>query len=773
MRRTGGVLQAERHVHGALDLRGEVLDVEVAQHRHELLPGNAFRIGRVEDLVHRPPDDARIVRIVPQERHTGSDGLHAGIPRRRHEGEGSALAFAGHQNVASIGLGQRFHEVDGPPHVTEGAAVVEAFLALQSPVDPPFLIALEDALVPDAHQEVDALRRRRRVEVKRFRPIAHVLHPDGVLALRHGDGDDAAGNSPAPGSIPDLVAGAERIGVFRNLRPDGFQRHFRQLRVGLFPEGVEVWLRIRQAHHFVGPHADVPADAVPQAHLVKTGFQAAEPDGDRTVLLNGNLLGQKYLRRIFHELDVRHQLQRGGAGCSRYVRVQSVRSLVQEQPAQVWNGSAGGRGNLGGAGGPGEGQHCQQCLGIHRPKDKQFSAKYFSSFSKNSIFAQTIEAMKHILVCSLALVAVLSCGSPNSRRGQQASGEMAGFMETEMVAESPVMALFEAAPTNLAEDIVRQLPPELLPEPNSEGQDGVTQLLRSTDTSAPGHIDWEAFFGECDVVGINTHAFPRADGSWLFTYVEGAGCDCYVQDEPMAFNYADGKLTLCPWPFKEPEYKDFVNPLVEGLVDAKQLAWIKDDWSIHYDFGDEAPNEMTATFLNIDYYNFTAGCRPIHYVWDGSEFHRTDGRFGLIRENGFAQFSPYGYVEDIPEGFEVKGKGRHRSLLDKKTGETVCNFLIDADDAILEIEVVAPLSEKEHKLYPGELLAEIDQNWSDWNFTESDARLRPSGDVVISFIGSKLVVDAQDIEGEPEGADDIYPQWSYKPGACVKAILID
>ena len=384
--------------------------------------------------------------------------------------------------------------------------------------------------------------------------------------------------------------------------------------------------------------------------------------------------------------------------------------------------------------------------------------------------------MKHILIGSLAILAALTCscgGNSNRSRSARAAAGVASLVkEAEAGAASPVMSLFDAAPASLAEDIIRQLPPELLPEPNDEGKDGITQLLESTAGNAPAHADWYEFFGECDVVGISTHAFPRKDGSWLFFYVDGAGCDCYVQDEPRAFNYAGGKLTPCEWPIEKLEYSDFVSPLGEGLVEEQELAWIKDDWSINYNFGEPAPNMLRCTFLNIDYYNFTEGCRPICFEWDGSSFQRKDGRYGLIRDNGFAQFSPYGYVEDIPEGFEVKGKGRHQSLVDKNTGETVCNFLIDADDAILEIEVVSPLYDNEHGFYPGQPLEDLEEEWSEWEFMNSEAYLRPNGDVVINFLGYQLLVDAKDIVGEPEGAEDKYPQWSYKPGAKLKGILI-
>ena len=380
--------------------------------------------------------------------------------------------------------------------------------------------------------------------------------------------------------------------------------------------------------------------------------------------------------------------------------------------------------------------------------------------------------MKKILSISLIVLLAASCGSNPNRNRKGAPEEAVGLLAAEEVAESPLAALWEAAPASLTEDIVRQLPPELLPEPNDEGMDGITQLLAGGEGNAPGHVDWYAFFGECDVEGINTHAFPRMDGSWLVTCVLGAGCDCYVQDEPMAFNYEGGKLTACPWPFKAPQYADFVNPLVEGLVDAQELAWIKDDWSIHYTFGEKAPNEIEASFLNIDYYNFTSGCRRIIYEWDGNAFQRKEGRYGLIRTNGFGQFSPYGYVEDIPEGYEVKGKGRHQSLVEKKSGETVALFTIDADDAILEIEVISPDFENEYGFYPGQLLSEIDDAWEGYEFTKQDASLRLNGDVVISFLGYNLVVDAKSIEGEPEGADDRFPEWSYLPNARVKSLLI-
>lgn len=379
--------------------------------------------------------------------------------------------------------------------------------------------------------------------------------------------------------------------------------------------------------------------------------------------------------------------------------------------------------------------------------------------------------MKKILFTSLILLVAAACGN-NPKKGSKAPAPEA-LMETAEEAASPLAALWEAAPANLAEDIIRQLPPELLPEPNDEGKDGITQLLAGAEGNAPGHINWYEFFGECDVVGIDTHAFPRTDGSWLFTYIDGAGCDCYVQGEPRAFNYAGGKLTPCPWPFEEPKYEDFVNPLVEGLVDDEELAWIKDDWTIHYTFGYSAPNDVQATFLNIDYYNFTEGCRDILYEWDGTSFHRKDGRFGLIRSNGFGQFSPYGYVEDIPEGFSVKGKGKHQSLVDDKTGDTVALFTIDADDAIMEIEVVSPLYENEHGFYPGMPLSEIDQNWEGYEFQTSEAYARLNGDIVISFLGYNLVVDAKDIEGEPEGAEDKLPSWRYKPGARIKSLLIN
>ena len=380
--------------------------------------------------------------------------------------------------------------------------------------------------------------------------------------------------------------------------------------------------------------------------------------------------------------------------------------------------------------------------------------------------------MKRILLSALIILAAVSCGN-NPRKAKGANAEAIALLSEEAVSpEGPLAALWEAAPVSLAEDIVRQLPPELIPAPNNEGKDGITQLLAGAEGNAPGHIDWYEFFGECDVEGINTHAFPRTDGSWLFTYIDGAGCDCYVQGSPMAFNYEGGKLTPCDWPFEEPGYEDFVSPLVEGLVEPEELEWIKDDWSIHYTFGEEGPNSIQATFLNIDYYNFTAGCREILYEWDGSAFQRKDGRYGLIRENGFGQFSPYGYVENIPQGYEVKGKGRHQSLVDKKTGETICLFTIDTDDAIQEIEVVSPEFQNENGFYPGKPLAEIDDEWEGYQLTKQDASLRLNGDVVISFLGANLVVDASFIEGEPEGPEDKYPSWSYLPGACLKSLLI-
>ena len=381
--------------------------------------------------------------------------------------------------------------------------------------------------------------------------------------------------------------------------------------------------------------------------------------------------------------------------------------------------------------------------------------------------------MKRILFVSLIALAAFSCGN-NPKKGAKGTAPADAVAAlAEEAPESPVMSLFESAPVSLTEDIIRQLPPELLPEPNNEGQDGVTQMVAASAGNAPGHVDWNEFFGECDVVGINTHAFPRTDGSWLFTYVDGAGCDCYVQGEPRAFNYAGGKLTPCPWPFEQPRYEDFVNPLVEGLVDADELAWIKDDWSIHYAFGVESPSMLRAYFQNIDYYNFTSGCRYIDYEWDGSSFDRKDGRYGLIRTNGFGQFSPYGYVENIPEGFSVKGKGSHQSLVDDTTGETIALFTIDADEAIMAIEVLSPEYENEEHMFPGMPLADIDAQWEGYEFQKSDASIRANGDVVINFLNYNLVVDAKDIEGEPEGPEDKLKVWSYKPYARLKSILVE
>ena len=238
MRRASGVLQAKTHVYRTLHLGGEVLDIKVAQHGKELLAGNALCIGRLKDLVHRPPDNAGIVLVIPQERHRRRNGLDAAVYRGRQERECSALALAPGGHAGDIGLVQRGGKIHRPFYIAERTSIIKGLFCADTPVYPAVLPGLEDALVPHAHQELNLFRISIRIHIIRLCAVAHVHDLHGILAGRIGNGDDTAGNGPAPGSIANLIAGTELVGIFRKLLILRLQRHLRQFLEGGFPESV-------------------------------------------------------------------------------------------------------------------------------------------------------------------------------------------------------------------------------------------------------------------------------------------------------------------------------------------------------------------------------------------------------------------------------------------------------------------------------------------------------------------------------------------------------
>ena len=282
-----------------------------------------------------PPDDAGIVGVVSQEGDGRGDGLDAAVQRGGQEGKGAALAFTPGHHAVGIGFIQRGGEIHGLLHVAESAAVVERITGSDAAVDPAALALLEDALVPYAYQEFDAVRTGRRVHVVDIGPVAHVVDADGILAGRVGNADDTARDGPAIGRIRHMIGGAEFIGMLRNRGEDGLQGNTGEFLQRSGPEAVEVLRGVGRTHHLVGAYADIPAKGIPQADLVKARIQGTQRHMQGAVGRDGNIGPENHLWLIGHQGTVCHQFQGGGTGSGIHVCDKGIRSLLQEQPAQL------------------------------------------------------------------------------------------------------------------------------------------------------------------------------------------------------------------------------------------------------------------------------------------------------------------------------------------------------------------------------------------------------------------------------------------------------
>ena len=343
MRRAGGILQAERHVHRAVDARGKVLHVKVAEHVQEFLPGQADGIGRLEHLMDGPPHDAGVVPIVPEEGNGRGNSLDARIQRRRDEGEGAALALTPGHHAGGIGLLQRSGEIHGLLYVAESAAVVERLPGRDATVYPALLALLEDALVADAHKIFDAPGVRRRIHIIDIGPIPHVVDAHGIFAGSVGDAHHAARDGAAIGGITHMIGGAHFVRVLRNFREDGLQWNAGKLLKGRGPERIEIGRSIGGAHHVVGTYADIPTHGVPQAYLVKTGLQLSQCNFQGAVGRDGDIGPQDHLRDVGHEGNILHQLEAGGPGSGIHMGRKRVGTFFKEKPAQFGGRRAAGR----------------------------------------------------------------------------------------------------------------------------------------------------------------------------------------------------------------------------------------------------------------------------------------------------------------------------------------------------------------------------------------------------------------------------------------------
>ena len=80
-----------------------------------------------ENLVHGPPDDARIIGIIAQERDARRDGPHLVRQRGADPGECPALAVSAAENACRISLRQGGGEIHGADHVAECTPVIKNF----------------------------------------------------------------------------------------------------------------------------------------------------------------------------------------------------------------------------------------------------------------------------------------------------------------------------------------------------------------------------------------------------------------------------------------------------------------------------------------------------------------------------------------------------------------------------------------------------------------------------------------------------------------------
>lgn len=337
----------------------------------------------------------------------------------------------------------------------------------------------------------------------------------------------------------------------------------------------------------------------------------------------------------------------------------------------------------------------------------------------------------------------------------------------------PLDALVEAAPASLLEDILRQLPKNLLPDVGA-GKDPVQALLtREDEPDYPFTISWFQFEGECDVVGIEIQVLPCLDGSWLVTYFAGSGCDCYVQDDPVAFVYRDGRLSECEWPLPELTYEDFATPLVERLESPEALGWVREYWSPSYNFDYANPYLLTAVFNDIDHWMFSAGCRPIEFYWNGKEFLRHDGRYSLVEGDCFAGYRLGEPIdEEVPEGYAFVEDGGFTFLQEQASGRRLARFALQEDGTVREITALQPDMSIYNMLWPGQPLADALEAF---NTTPPEIRAYTHGkDEVLLCLTEyyHILLSAADIEGEPN-SDCVYPVWSPKPGTRVLGILAD
>lgn len=375
--------------------------------------------------------------------------------------------------------------------------------------------------------------------------------------------------------------------------------------------------------------------------------------------------------------------------------------------------------------------------------------------------------MKQLIPIVLAFL-VLSCGG-----NKQKDKAPAAAPETPAAAAVETKAP-EQTPEELMTSIVNLLPEDLLPSfddvPELAGKDGRQMLIDAyLESSDPYFIGWCESIGECDEVGIDIKALPCDDGTYLVTYIAGAGCMCYVQGEPLAFTYSEGKLEPRKWPISTPGYDDFACGLNEHFAGEEGMAWVKEYWEISYNYSYKDPSVLIATVNCFDSPEFSYSCRPIYYHWDGKKFNRENGRHRLITESNFAGFVPGTAFDayEAPRGYEFAGTGSVRYLVEKGGGKQVCKFFLDDEDSILEIEVVSPEVCTHYEYYPGMKLSDAMAMFSS---EKVDCRLYEWRDaVLVKMTGDLFIVNREDIEADlsTPGGD-----WSFKPDTKIEGILL-
>lgn len=343
--------------------------------------------------------------------------------------------------------------------------------------------------------------------------------------------------------------------------------------------------------------------------------------------------------------------------------------------------------------------------------------------------------MKRIaLILSAVLIAM--CSGNGLRAPEDSIAASVPVVDTETL-----RALSDAAPEDLLEDILRQLPKAL--QPREDAPDTLTEL----------------------------HVLPCRDHSFLVLRTCCHGAFFEDQDAPLAFTWRDGVLASCDWPLPELAYEDFVSPLAIG----REAPGLREEWGPVFHYNSET-FVLTASFneINAPQTGFETACRPVEFYWNGESFQRHDGRYALIGSESFASFCLGEKLpETVPEGYRYGKSGKYMFLQENASGRRIVRLGLAEDETLGEIVVLQPeFMDEDGILWPGRSLEEV-MAVLRTTPAETPAFLNGKGEVVLVLNDCFLVlVSADDLVGTPD-SEGYYLDWSFRPGTLLAGVLAE